>query len=221
MSGSAGACDHFVDSVAELALGTLVGEERAVALAHVERCPSCRATLEGLALTADALLQIAPTAEPPVGFESRLFAAIGEDRRPVAVRIPRRRGYARGLGIAAAVALTFGFGIGLGRMSNPSVTPGRLAVGHLTSGGLPRGEVVLAAGKPAWMVMAVEDAGTARSVECRVTLASGKKVTVGWFTLAKGYGEWSAPLTVDPSQVRTAELIGPDGSTVAAATLSH
>ena len=39
-------------------------------------CPSCRALLQGLSLTSDALLQLAPAADPPIGFESRLFAKI-------------------------------------------------------------------------------------------------------------------------------------------------
>ncbi|MEA2932255.1 MAG: hypothetical protein QOI56_1040 [Actinomycetota bacterium] len=62
---------------AELALGLLSGPERAAALSHLAACPACREQVDGLARIADRLLQLAPDAEPPAGFESRVLAAVG------------------------------------------------------------------------------------------------------------------------------------------------
>jgi hypothetical protein len=239
MSGAGGpdtGCEPFADGLAELALGTLVGEERASALAHVDKCPHCRATLEGMALTADALLQIAPVAEPPVGFESRLFTALRTEAagstdpasQPARRRADRRadplsprRRLSRLVGVAAAAALVLGMGFGIGRVSRRAAPRDELVVGHLTSAGEPRGDVVVAAGDPAWVVMTVEDAGTAATVVCQVTMDDGRTINVGAFKLAGGYGEWTAALTVDPHRIRSATLVAPDGHTVASATLSR
>jgi predicted anti-sigma-YlaC factor YlaD len=210
-------CASFADAAAELALGTLDGQERAVALAHADGCPRCRSLLEGLALTADALVQLAPSAEPPVGFESRLFAAMTPAPRRA------RRGRLIWASVAAAV-LAVGIGFGVGRWTSTGGPTAPLSadirIGHLMSAGQSRGQVVVTPGKPAWLVMTVSDEGAAATVSCQVTLAGGRVVTVGKFSLDRGYGEWSAPLSVNPSQVRSAQLVGPDGATLASASLS-
>jgi hypothetical protein len=65
---------ELLDSVAaELALGSLTGAERSAALAHLDDCQACRQLVEELTAAADALLLIAPEADPPAGFEVRLL----------------------------------------------------------------------------------------------------------------------------------------------------
>jgi hypothetical protein len=64
---------------AEVALEILSGAERADALGHMEHCVSCRVLVEGLAQTGDSLLLLAPEAEPPMGFESRVAAHVAQD----------------------------------------------------------------------------------------------------------------------------------------------
>src|SRR5580658_841235 len=71
------ACVDVEGSLAELALGVLPGDERAVVLAHLESCERCQAESERLTLTADTLLQLAPEVEAPLGFEVRLFERLG------------------------------------------------------------------------------------------------------------------------------------------------
>ena len=76
------ACRQVDGILVELALGQAGGEPRAQALAHVEVCARCGAELASLAAVADELLDLAPPAEPPAGFESRVLArvgAVGED----------------------------------------------------------------------------------------------------------------------------------------------
>lgn len=81
-------CDQVREDAPELALGLLGGEERARALGHLVECEACRAHVRALADIADELLELAPRAEPPVGFEDRVFAALdpkeasGEPDRP-------------------------------------------------------------------------------------------------------------------------------------------
>ncbi len=71
-------CDELRAMAAEVALGILSGAERADALGHMEHCVSCRVLVEGLAQTGDSLLLLAPEADPPMGFESRVAARVSE-----------------------------------------------------------------------------------------------------------------------------------------------
>ena len=100
-------CEEIRDELAELALGTLSGRERSEVLGHVGSCPRCSAELEQLSVVADALLQLAPSMQPPLGFELTLAARL----RSIAT--PRRRvQHVRLLAVAAAVVVVFAFGLG-------------------------------------------------------------------------------------------------------------
>src|SRR6516162_7841538 len=70
-------CQDYAADLSELALGVLTGRERVRALAHVESCPRCAEELEQLSRAADAVLQVAPEVEPPMGFEVNLFEQMG------------------------------------------------------------------------------------------------------------------------------------------------
>src|SRR5690606_34746160 len=60
-------CAEVRELAPDIALGLLTGEERAAALAHLERCGACRAEVVGLAGAADEVLLLAPGATPPPG----------------------------------------------------------------------------------------------------------------------------------------------------------
>jgi hypothetical protein len=70
-------CDEFAEVAAELALGVLTGRERARALAHLDRCESCREQVRELSMAGDELLALLPPAEPSAGFESRVLERLG------------------------------------------------------------------------------------------------------------------------------------------------
>jgi hypothetical protein len=70
-------CAELADVAAELALGVLTGRERAVAVAHLDRCDGCREYVRQLMATGDQLVELLPTAEPPAGFETRVLARLG------------------------------------------------------------------------------------------------------------------------------------------------
>lgn len=90
----------------ELALGVLPGQERAEAIAHLDRCPTCREHVEQLTLVGDGLLSLLPGSEPPAGFETRVTRRLGLNRSA------RRRRPRAGVAVAAAAAIALGFGFG-------------------------------------------------------------------------------------------------------------
>lgn len=230
-------CDDVADELAELALGTLTGRDRVVVLAHIEGCARCSAEVEQLSVAADALLQVAPAIEPPLGFEVRLFDQLGVPpwrhvRIPAAhaLRKAGRISSVRTALVAAVVVLVLGLGIGVGLAVAPTATPVRsadqpvhvpgdqVAVANLTSNGAARGQVSTYAGTPAWLFMTVHDVGSTGQVSCRVTLADGSTALVGAFWISRGYGAWGAPLPAPASQIRAATIVAADGKVLASAT---
>lgn len=70
-------CGELADVAAELALGVLTGRERAMAVAHLDRCDTCREDVRQLMATGEQLLELLPPAEPPAGFETRVLERLG------------------------------------------------------------------------------------------------------------------------------------------------
>ena len=198
------------------------------ALAHVDSCPRCADELEHLARTADTVVQVAPEVEPPLGFEVRLFERMGVDHRPrrrFGRRVPHWMPVA-----AAAVVAALALGLGLGLSSSPSTSPPASAQrGHpdrtpvvsaaLVGGGQTVGHVVAFGGERPWMSMMLADSSARGWVTCVVVTDSGKRETVGTFEAKAGYGTWSSPLHVQPSRLRTAEILDSGGAVIASAAL--
>ena len=105
MSGDA-QCDEIRVLLPELALGIADGEDRSRALEHAATCADCRRELESLSTVADELLELAPAAEPPAGFETRVLGALHPDRRRA--RRTFRRPFAFAAVALAAAAITAG-----------------------------------------------------------------------------------------------------------------
>jgi anti-sigma factor RsiW len=104
-------CAEVRDLIPELALGSLDGATRADVLAHIARCPACRAEARELADVVDGLVALAPEVEPPSGFADGVLDAIRAEqapRRPPAV--VARRWRTRQLVAAAAAAAVLGVG---------------------------------------------------------------------------------------------------------------
>jgi hypothetical protein len=85
-------CSQLRDMAPEVALGLVTGEDRAVALAHLEGCAACRAEVASLAGVADELLLIGPEAAPPEGFDRRVLARLASVRAAAAPSAARREG---------------------------------------------------------------------------------------------------------------------------------
>jgi hypothetical protein len=205
--------------VLELALGTISGRERSRVLSHVETCTGCQAELASLAAVTDATLSLAPEAEPPVGFESRVLERFHAERT---ARAPRRRRRAYYLAAAAVLLAVTGFALGTlvardsGHGTYSSMTP---AMARLTSNGHVVGQVFLSPGNPTWIYMTLDDGNWSGVARCEVTLTSGRVVTVGRFTLSGGYGAWVAPVHASADHVRTARLVDAHGTVIASAAL--
>jgi hypothetical protein len=207
------------EDLMEFALGTLSGRRRSLVLEHRETCSACRAELESLATVADTMLWLAPQTEPPLGFETRLMERFKESN---ARRTQSRRQRMGVLAVAALLLAVLAFGIGAvvtdqGGANHPSATA-RPTTGQLVSDGQVLGQVSIAAGSPAWMIMNVDGGTWSGVVWCQVTLANGHTETIGKFTLARGYGSWVAPIKDMSSPVRSAQLIDAQGAVFASAS---
>jgi hypothetical protein len=100
-------CNQFHMVSAELALG--IARDHAKALAHLERCAGCRAETGQLSAVADGLFDLAPSVEPPTGFETRVLASVGVAQTPICSSTPRRP-----LQVVAAVSIAVAVGVGVG-----------------------------------------------------------------------------------------------------------
>jgi hypothetical protein len=74
-------CPDVREVAPEFALGILDGEARADVLLHLDHCPTCQRFVSELSETADAVVLLAPEAEPPPGFERRALERIVETAR--------------------------------------------------------------------------------------------------------------------------------------------
>jgi len=219
-------CELIQDELAEFALGTLFGRRRSEVLQHIGSCPMCSATLNHLSTVADAMLQLAPRKDPPLGFELRLAERL-QAMAPATSSVHRPRGFGRVSMLAAASVLIVVLGFSVGALAtrqggnrqaqSSSVV---LASAHLTSQGHVVGLVMITAGRPAWMFMTVTTEGWTGGVTCQVTLAGGRVETVGVYRLSGGYGAWGAPLPSPAGGVRSARLLAPNGTVLASARLS-
>jgi anti-sigma-K factor RskA len=215
-------CAAVHGDLAELALGTLSGAERSAVLAHVQSCSHCREEVDRLSAAADAVLTLAPEAEPAAGFETRLFARMGVSA-PRRRWLPRRRAGRITLAVGAlAGALGAGLGLGLatGGSSLPAAVPAPI-VASLTADHSVRGEVYLAAGNPGWLFMSVDHVDMTGLATCKLKTANGTITTVGTFWLEKGAGTWAYELPVPVSQVRTAWIVSGSGTVLATAELNR
>jgi hypothetical protein len=216
-------CDEYGDNLAELALGILTGRERAATLAHVDSCAQCADELEQLSRTADAVVQVAPEQEPPVGFEVDLFDRMGVAGAGAYV-VPRRRRRARWVVAAAAAVVALVAGVSIGWATGPPAAhpspAGRVvASADLTERGRSVGRVLTYGGSAPWMIVTLADSSISGRVSCEVVTDAGIVRKVGTFTARDGYGAWGAPLPIAPKDVHEAEVVSSSGAVIATATL--
>jgi hypothetical protein len=220
-------CDRMRELAPELALDVLTGYERAIAQAHLNQCPECRAYVGSLTRVSDRLLSLVPSAEPPVGFEDRVLSRMGLTAPPA--RGPERRRWPLIAVAAAVAALVFGFGgwvVGNngfgGSHSEESAEDGGqvLRFAALRSNDQRQiGQVFTYEGTPSWVYMSVATDPDAGTVSCQLEKSDGTYIPVGSFPLASGKGSWGAQMTADPSDVVGARLVSTNsGAVLATAT---
>jgi hypothetical protein len=213
-------CEAIADDLTELALGTLSGRRRSEVLDHVGSCQPCRAELEQLTIVVEAVQQLAPRVQPPLGFEQRL----AERLQGVATPRPRRYRRVGALSAVAVVVVMLAFGLGAllapGAGDGKSQTAGtNLVKANFMSHGQVLGELLVSTDSPAWMLVTIHGGEWQGTVTCNVTFSGGQVATIGKFKLSGEYGAWAAPLPSAAGQVRSAQLIDSNGTTLASAEL--
>ena len=90
------------------------------------------------------------------------------------------------------------------------IVPGHQVVGRVEAFG----------GARPWMQMTLHDSTARGRVRCLVVTDDGVTHLVGSFVASEGYGAWSAPLHVNPKDVRSAEVVSASGAVIATAPLA-
>jgi hypothetical protein len=211
--------------LAEFALGTLTGQERARVLEHVGACEECRRDLAALSEVGDELLLLAPRAEPPVGFESRVFervATLGESRRRMHSRWLKRRGAQRPrsrrwmvLVAAALVGGLIGAAVTFVAESEDrtladsyretlAVAQGQYFAARqlVDAAGSPVGHVFGYQGSPSWVFFVVRRGPKKATYEVEMTTRSGRTWSAGELYVSDGRGSMGLALAVDLRSIK-------------------
>jgi hypothetical protein len=214
-------CDEIRDLAPEIALGIADGEQRAEALRHLSTCAECRRVVEQLSQVADELLVLAPTQEPPAGFESRVVKALGLEPPPRRRRArwlsPRwlapRVGPALAAAAVTAAALVAVYSDDHRIAERYRDTLARadgqyFQAEHLTDAAGSRAGVAFGyEGRPSWLFVTV-------APPHRQAVTSGELVTTGRRTIPlpslalDRRGSWGGAIPVNVSKVAAVRLLG-------------
>ena len=215
-------CEEAQELTAELALGTISGDDRARILTHLAGCPSCRRLVDELASAADALLLLTPEHEPPAGFESEVLARM---------RSPRVRPRARILAAAAMVALTAVAGIG-GTLWATSEER-RLGEHYLHAldeadgdyfgvkrlvdpGGAKVGNVFVYTGETDWAFAVFDEDVEPGGYQVDVRMRDAGVVALGTFELTGARRTWGRDVAVDLKEADALRFHTPSGAVLVA-----
>ena len=208
-------CAELAEIADELALDVLPGDVRALALEHLDDCVACRAVVEALSETADALLFARGPMEPPPGFADRVLARLATEQPA-----PRRRPWRLAvLAAAAAVVIVAGLLV-VGFPGRHSADDRMRTVRLISTNGQVVGDVSAYADRESWFFMRVNHGVAAGTYHCVLDVAGGPTIPIGSLTVTDGKGAWGESLTIDVAHVHDARLVAPDGSTVATAAFS-
>ena len=214
---------HLGEVAAELALGALTGRERAEAVAHLEKCPACRAHVQDLTLTATQLLALLPEHQPPAGFAARTIRRLPHAARHRAIRRPRDKFPAVAAAIIAAACAMAGFALHARPMQprHPASPPALYSASLTTARHQAIGTVFLHGGSQPWLYMAIDTGPGTSTVICQLHERDGQIITVGSFQLASGHRSWGSPEPDPAAGITSVQLKSLDGTTVATATFTR
>lgn len=217
-------CETARESLAELALGALRGEELHRVSAHVEHCSECRREVTSMLPVASRLLELVPGTEPPLGFDRRVLSNVQQVERG-GRRFEGRGGrFARHrtviMAVAAAAAIVFGVSgwlVGADSSGHHQSRPELTA--EFVQQGRDVGEFE-AYGKPLWLTVTVRGTGISGPVTCEMIHDDGSITTMGSFDLVGGSGTWSTPDPEGMANVTQAQLVDTTGKVVATAHIA-
>jgi hypothetical protein len=215
-------CEDVQAAAPELALGMVSGTERAAALEHLVGCATCRAEVESLSDVADALLVLAPQAEPPLGFESRVVDRLAGAGLGVPARSRRRW---RLTTVAAVTAVILGVAVGFSGLYERDrgnaldreyvnalrVLGGTaLHAGRLTDvEGRPTGEVFVYDGNPSWIFVTVSDPHASGPLTVELRRTGRRPTTLTGLTVSGGTGSLGQRLAGPTGEVASVRVRGP------------
>lgn len=208
-------------AAAELALGLLSGPERADALVHLEMCAVCRTTVDELADVADHLLLLAPEAEPPAGFESRVLARAGHTAPP------RRWGRSVLVAAAAVVLVVAGVAGGMALDREPKrnrITREYVAALEELDGralaattlvddnGQKRGQLFLYEGATSWLFVTVDDPTAPDELVVELRFDDGRRVPIRGLRLEHGRGSLGSTVDLRLRDLAGVRVLTADGT---------
>ncbi|HEX6311221.1 MAG TPA: zf-HC2 domain-containing protein [Acidimicrobiia bacterium] len=206
----------------ELALGVLDGAERAEALAHVERCASCRALVGDLTGAVETLPLAAPEAEPPPGFEDRVLRALGAGRRRARLR------WARVVAVTAAAAAIVSIVVvrvvdrGRDDPATPAVSTEAVsdvwAAPMVDANGHDVGWAFVSDGTPAAIGLAMSYAIPNGEYTIEVRRSDGTTAELGEVAILDGRGTWAGTAPTKRGDVVAVSLVDAAGALVCTAT---
>jgi hypothetical protein len=215
-------CSELEDVAAELALGILPGDQRAGALAHLDRCHGCQQVVENLAHAVDTIVAATPAVSPPRSFSRRLTQSFMVRRR-----LRWRRTV---VSSAAAVALALALTVAAPWPDNGSVPARPVTGAALTAPGVrmarlaPLGDeriagvVFVQPSQPSWILMAVSDDEKDSTYACELEYIDGRSVRAGTFAIRSGGGTWRQDLPSGSPSITRVTVLTPDGIPVARAS---
>ena len=217
-------CDQVRDLAPELALGIAEGQERVAALSHLSGCPGCRQLVSDLSSVGDGLLLLAPSREPPRGFESSVLARLDHPlhERRVLPLMRRRRWVA-----IAAAAVVLAAAVGGLSVFWATADDRRLADSYQAVLSQGQGAYFLAAplqgsqgrvgtvfgyqGRPSWVMLTMEPSTrTDGRFQVQVVTRDGRYLPVGDAVIGGAERTWGAELPVDLSVVQELRFAGSD-----------
>lgn len=213
-------CKHAEELIAEIALGIADAEQRAVALDHISNCTECGARLRETTRLADELLMLAPSEQPPPGFEERVIHEL--DSRSIA------RGWIwprfRVAAVAAIAAVVAGAGVWLALADDREVADGYRsnlaevqgedfdAASLYAPGELEVGQVFGYQGSPSWTLVAIDSSAVpvpAGSYRLQLVTDSGRRVPFETIAIdSAGRGSEGGAIPIDFRDVAEVRMLG-------------
>ncbi len=209
-------CADVREQAPEFAMGLLDGIVRAEVVHHLDGCSGCRAVVLELAETADAIVLLAPEAEPPAGFERRVVDQITEGARRARWRTAR---LVAAVAAAAVILSVVTVRVVESSRSDPVAAPAAVSVPMVGNNGATVGHVeVDDDGAVTRLAMTVDYA--LPDGEYRVVLAPEQvsRRVLGSMAVVGGRGAWSGTTTL-PDGTNDLLLVDGAGDVPCSATL--
>ena len=208
---SALGCPDVREIAPDFAFGILDGEARSDVLLHLDHCTTCQRYVSELSETADAMVLLAPEAEPPPGFERRALDRIVESSRR------RRRRTTKLVAVTAAAAAILS--VVTVRIVDESRTPtsqsaapaGTAKTVQMVGGGGQHVGTVDVLSSTTTMTLDVNVSYGMPEGDYQIVLTrAGRPQPLGPMRVSGGHGSWSgsAPAMAGPAQISVVDKDG-------------